>query len=234
MASAIDCSLVVVAHPDDEALSTGGYLLDRKAKGWETHLLVVFGRKYSYGRGHQRADQQRQALRQSSKILGVSRLTYLELPEGDPQTVTHDSVLQPLESMLTELRPSEIVIHDDQDRNQDHCWLNRVCRIAVRPWNTSARRVLLCQSPDGQSKAVNHYVPLTESQHRLQMSALECYVQEQRTGSHPRSPENLDAWQRVHGSFCNHARAEPFRTLYSKDSVCEFASPEALASSARI
>jgi LmbE family N-acetylglucosaminyl deacetylase len=215
--SAINC-MAVVAHADDEALSCGAWLLDRKARGWNTHVLVVFGRKYNYGQGDQKLQDQIDALDHSCLTLNVDSWTGLWLEEGEPTRVGYYQILKEIESKLDTLRPVEVVIPDSQDRNQDHTFLNEVCQITVRPWAyPSIKRVLMCQSPDGSPKITNHYVPVTEDMHHTQIRAVECYAQEVRGGAHPRSPVNLDAWQRVHGSHAYLERAEPYRLLYSKD-----------------
>lgn len=215
--TAINC-MAIVAHPDDECLSAGGYIQSRIASGAIVVVLCVFGRVYNYGEGEQYAEAQQYAFRKACKVLGASASQCLDLPEGEPNKQSYYTVLKYLEIALNGIRPEEVVIHDNQDRNQDHRWLHEVCQIALRPWaNPRLKLVLGMQSPDGMPKVTNYYVPVAESQHKTQMLALESYAQETRDGAHPRSPVNLDAWQRVHGSYCNEVRAEPFRLIYAKD-----------------
>lgn len=215
--SAINC-MIIAAHQDDEALSFGGYALDRANRGLKVGVLNVFGRTYDYGDGPQHEEEQRRHWEESCELLKCQRLGNMALAEGEPQMHKHYGVLQRIEALMTLLQPTEVVIHDDQDRNQDHRWLSDVCKIALRPWaNPWLELVLMGQSVDALPKMTNWYVPMTESDHKIKLSAVECYTRESRTGNHPRSPENLTAWHKVHGGFCAEDYAEPYRLFYSKD-----------------
>lgn len=211
-------TLIILAHMDDECLSTAGLILDRVACNKKVGLITVFGRNYNYGVGPQYAQEQMEAWEDSCSILGITEKVFLNLEEGEPQKQSHYAVLQDLETTLKEWNPMEVVIHDNQDRNQDHVWLSDVCKIALRPWAIPyVHRVLMCMSPDGRPKDTNYYVPVTENAHKLQVSAVERYSRELRTGSHPRSVQNLDAWQRTAGACCDSMRAEPYRLYYAKE-----------------
>lgn len=212
----LDC-LVVVSHMDDEALSCGGYIQANVAERLRVGVVAVFDRKYNYGRGPQHQKEQIDAYQKSCATLGAIDAGCWLLEEGEPQAQRYVDVLERLEFLLNVTRPAEVVIHDDQDRNQDHKWLSGACKIALRPWaNPWLTRVLMCQSPDGQPKDSNWYVPLSEKQLQVKLSAVECYAREARTGSHPRAPEVLRAWHQLCGSFCNEPYAEPYRLLYAK------------------
>lgn len=212
-------TLVIVAHEDDEALSTGGLIARRASRdGVEVSVLTVFGRSYNYGQGDQHREEQAQAFRRSCGFLGVSAFGSLGLEEGEPARASYYYVLNKIETLLSSFGPTEVVIHDDQDRNQDHQWLSNVCKIALRPWNIpQVKRVLMCQSPDGLPKETNYYVSMTPMEVELKRSAVESYARESRMGVHPRSPENLDAWHALCGSFCNAERAEPYRLYYQRE-----------------
>lgn len=211
-------TLLILAHQDDECLSTGLYIQSQIKHCRTTHLLTVFGRTYGYGHGDQHEYENEQAYIRSCNTLGLVSTRWLGLKEGEPGSQSYYLVLQALEHTLEVLQPSEVVIHDDQDRNQDHRWLSEVSKIALRPWAfPCVRRVLMCQSPDGLPKITNHYVRGTEKFWNQQVLAVQSYALESREGTHPRSIQNLDAWQHVHGSYCAADRAEPYRTYFSKD-----------------
>lgn len=214
---AINC-MVILAHQDDECLSTGLYIQSRVAKSMDVHVLTVFGRNYDYGQGDQYVEENNSAYEQSCDLLKVRDRDFLCLLEGEPTSQSYYRVLRKIEQALKKYNPVEVVIHDDQDRNQDHRWLSDVCKIALRPWAfPDIKRVLMCQSPDGLPKDVNHYVRGTEKRWQTQVLAVESYARELRTGVHPRSLATLNNWQRVLGSYCDSERAEPFRTYFSKD-----------------
>jgi LmbE family N-acetylglucosaminyl deacetylase len=218
--AAINCTMVITAHMDDECLSAGGLIQNRIASGHRVVLLNVFGRVYNYGQGRQYSEEQHSAWDSSCKALGLKDGDYtpLGLPEGEPTQQSYYSLLERIEYFLGTHFPTEVVIHDDQDRNQDHRWLSDVCKIALRPWSVpQVKRVLMMQSPDGLPKLANYYVPLLDSQFDINVSALEYYAQEQRNPPHPRSIKHLDAWLRSFGGCCNSDRAEPYRLYFAKE-----------------
>jgi LmbE family N-acetylglucosaminyl deacetylase len=214
--SAIDC-LVIVAHMDDESISCGGLILDRLARGQRVMVRTVFGRKYNYGVGEQHKAQQLQDHLNALSVLGVTEHGWMLLEEGEPSQQSYYEVLRQLESDLHVCSPREVVVHDPQDRNQDHQWLSKVCQIALRPWAwPSVERILMCQGLDGQTHDANWFVPLTRSMVHRKQEAVAQYAQEARTDPHPRSPQNIGAWMRVHGSMCGHQWAEPYRLYYGR------------------
>lgn len=210
--------LVIVAHMDDEALSTGGYIQTRVAQGWEVRCLTVFGRTYNYGDGDQGVKERLQGYAESCGVLGVSSFGSFEFPEGEPNSIEFYSVLRRLEDEILRMAPQEVVVPDCQDRNQDHKFLHTLSQLSLRPWAVpSVRRILGCQSPDGMSKDVNYFIPLSPAQVDTKWEAMACYPSEVRFGSHPRSRVSLEAWHRMYGAQCGVDFAEPYRLLRAID-----------------
>mgnify|MGYP000919564828 CR=1 FL=1 len=221
--SAIDC-MVIVAHMDDESLSCGGLISRHLRAGHTVAVITVFDRKYNYGEGPQHLTEQMDAFEKAMTCLdsnpAVSRMDWRHLlfAEGEPGQQSYYQVLKYLESELDRLRPRQVVIHDDQDRNQDHLWLTTVCKIALRPFgNDFVDQILMCQSPDGLPKKTNYYVRMTKEVVDRKQDAVNCYAREARVSPHPRSPEMLKAWHQMHGSYCGAEFAEPYRLYYQRE-----------------
>jgi LmbE family N-acetylglucosaminyl deacetylase len=211
-------TLLILGHQDDEALSCGGLIQVRKAQGQEVHLITVFGRRYDYGQGDQHWEEQQEHWRTACECLKIDNLWFLGLPDGEPNQQSYHRVLRQIEQRLQSIAPTEVVIPDDQDRHQDHRWLHEVCKIALRPWAIpTVKRVLCAQSPDGQPKISNYYVPLPPEVLLLKARAICCYEREGREYPHPRSSPMMKAWHNMAGAACGMPLAEPYRMLYARD-----------------
>lgn len=211
-------TLLIMAHADDETLSCGGLALNRKSKRLEVGLITIFGRKYNYGAGPQYEKEQYSAWVGSCDTLGINTRYYENLPEGNTNHHSELKILSLIEKTLTLHQPKEVVIHDCQDRNQDHTWLSNVCKIALRTWAyPSVSRILMCQSPDGLPKITNHYEPQDAASVHRKCKAFGWYEQELRNDPHPRSTNNLISLSAVTGSMCNAEYAEAYRVYYQKE-----------------
>lgn len=208
-----DRTLVVVAHMDDESLNTAGLIQARIAAGSQVFVLVLFGRKYEYGRVQvtENSDEYEDFL-SACHVLGVRSSSCPFLEEGEPGKVGYYACLEQVESALRFFGPmQEVVIPSELDLNQDHRFLADVCKIALRPANLAGlRRVLVARAFDSRLAPAQYYVPMSEEQMSKKLEAVACYRRESRTGVHPRSPQNIVAMHRVLGAQCGHEYAEGY------------------------
>lgn len=211
-------TLLILAHQDDEALSCGGLVQRRVQQRLEVGLITVFNRSYNWGEGNQHEGENAWDYGTSRDLLGIGTSYFCDMPEGNTSKHEELFVLRQLESALTKHQPREVIIHDDQDRNQDHGWLSRVSKIALRNWaHPYVGRVLMCQSPDGLPKITNHYEPLRAAQMNKKVEAVAAYKLEARDDPHPRSHNSLVAQAVVWGSMCGESYAEAYRIYYQKE-----------------
>ena len=215
---ALPYCLVLLAHMDDESISSAGYIQSRVAMGYGVKLVAVFDRKYDYGKGEQHIQEQKTACNEACGLLGITSYHLLHKPEGDPYQVLAQEVLKELETIMLVSNPVEVVIPDPRDRNLDHQWLHNLCKIVLRPWaNPTLRRVLMAQALDAVARECNYFVPLTKKMLAVKLKAIACYDREARISPHPRSPELIKANAVVSGSHCHEMFAEPYRLFYQKD-----------------
>lgn len=219
-------TLVIVAHMDDEAISCGGLLLNRRPG--TCRVVTVFGRKYNYGEGYQHEAEQYKAFAQSIALLGHDSYRYLNFEEGEPQKTGYYAMLKEIENELAMFEPHEVVIPSPTDLNQDHRFLHEICKIALRPANLRRVRTILCwHGVDGGLPEFNYAVPLTPDNEMIKQAAIDCYELESRKSPHPRSPENMHALHRCVGSAMAVESAEPYTLLLQKELQCVFVSPGA-------
>jgi LmbE family N-acetylglucosaminyl deacetylase len=225
-------TLIVAAHPDDEALSCGGLIQNRlqNPEGLVT-VLVVHGRAYpEYDPDSiisvALARRQKENFSESLAVLakdsknGPIISTYLGLAEGEPYQHGHYMLLSHIEGTLALGGGfyDEVVIPSPSDLNQDHEHLSRICKIALRPANLRCvKRVLIAHAHDGGTPTgANWFELMTEDQLEVKQKAVATYVDEIRAHPHPRSPENIRAHAMQCGSVIGEALAEPYTLWLQK------------------
>lgn len=113
--------LVVVPHPDDEAVGCGGAMIQHSDQG--DHVKVVFvtdgaaGDALGYYAGHDYPELRREEARRAGAILGVHELVFWNYPDGK-LSEAHD-LAQRVAALLEAdhpdviYRPSTLEIHPD-------------------------------------------------------------------------------------------------------------------------
>lgn len=223
-------TLIIVPHLDDEVLGCAGLIQRRLARNEaDINIWVAFGRKYP-GELPERAAQ----LMEDQKLDAIQAVRVLSewtgmrdwnpfggplLEEGEPGRVGYYDLLTPLERQLDAFKPDEIVIPSAHDLNQDHRFLNEVCRIALRAGNRGrCIRIMESFGLDVMLPVEATFaIPMSWGMVDRMVDAMGKYERESRTGAHPRSPENLIAQRRFYGAQFGLEYAEPYRLIREID-----------------
>lgn len=219
---------MIAAHLDDEVLSTGGLIRKRVCVGGPeaVRVLAMCGRKYGQGLDAEMWKRQMAHATEAQKILGYDELTMYQMEEGEPTKVGYYAMLEKIELALTQFKPDEVVIPGAGDLNQDHRFLNEVCRIALRPANRQVgtqegpiRRIIESIAHDRLDGAASAHwgVVMTDRMVATVQSAMACYEDEVRQPPHPRSPVNIEARYRFYGSHFGFDFVEPYRMVAGID-----------------
>lgn len=215
-------TLIIAPHMDDEAISCGGLIQQRIKQGWEVKVIYVYGRVYDYGNEDGSA-QEHEDFRKSVELLGVHRYSHPAIPlqEGEPGSSGFYPALQFVEDQMSQWKPHEVVGPSSGDLNQDHRHLSHVIDIALRPINQgNVIRQLEFIALDGTTQAPNYYIPLSGDMLQLKQDAIAAYSREARTGTSPRSPENLLAQARIWGAASGFPFAEAYKSkLFKEDAA---------------
>ena len=222
---------MIAAHLDDEVLSTGGLIRKRVCVGGPeaVRVLALHGRRYPGAtpvRQHALDQEQKEHAKKAMQILGYDELTMYGFEEGEPTKVGYYAMLEKIELALEQFKPDEVVIPGAGDLNQDHRFLNEVCRIALRPANRQVgtqegpiRRIIESIAHDRLDGAAsaNWGVVMTDRMVATVQSAMACYEDEVRLPPHPRSPVNIEARYRFYGSHFGFDFVEPYRMVVGID-----------------
>jgi LmbE family N-acetylglucosaminyl deacetylase len=204
--------LVVVAHPDDEALGCGGFIA--KASDAGHHVTVLLATRRCDPRGVTTWSNLLAAFRQSCDTLGATSVVANPLlPETEAEPAPHrlhDYILPWVEDT------DAVVTHWPGDVNQVHRGVARAVEIATRPFRRR-RDVSLFEIPTSTEQGFggagrlafvpNEYVVLDESQARRKCEAVAAYTGELVMG---RTVDDIERRLRIRGAEAGVAYAEAF------------------------
>lgn len=203
--------LVVIAHPDDEALGCGGTIAKFAGAGATVGVLLPLRR--CDPRGRATWDQLLTAFSRSCEILGARPIipdSPMDETDAEPRPhVLHDLILPWIE------RADLVLTHWPGDVNQVHRGVARAVEIGTRPFR---RRVdVSCfEVPTSTDQAfgvggspfvANEHVVLDATQARLKTEAAEAYGSELVMG---RRPEDVERSLRARGASIGVPFAEAF------------------------
>ena len=128
--------LVVAAHADDDALGAGGTIARARCAGAAVHVVVcshsVLSRGLESGDAERVKVQRRAAVEAAASRLGAS-VTLLDLPDNAFESVPLLELVQNLEAVVTDFRPTAVLSHSAADLSRDHELVSRAVLTVARP-----------------------------------------------------------------------------------------------------
>ena len=220
--------LVVVAHPDDEALGAGATI----------HKLVEQGHKVAVATlsNHASAranlsDTLAEDQAEAFKIMGVSKCYAADFPNIKMNTVPHLDMVQFIESCIEDFGAQAIITHHPSDLNNDHaqtsCAAQAACRIAQRKEGIPPLKLVLYMeimsstewSLDSSIKKFdpNYFVEIGKEGLDLKLKALYAYKGIMRPYPHPRSDEAITGLAAFRGGQAGCKYAEAFECVFFRE-----------------
>ena len=118
--------LAIAAHPDDEVLGCGGVLaLHARAGDPVTIMIACEGESLRYGSN---GAGQSSHIAQAAATLGVQDVRQLRFPDQSLETIRLTTLIEPLEKVVHEVRPSVVYCQYGGDINLDHQVLFKAVR----------------------------------------------------------------------------------------------------------
>ena len=214
--------LVVAAHTDDEALGCGGTIARHVADG--DNVFAVFmadGVSSRTGAGQSDLTSRNAAAENAKKILGIRENFYVGLPDNRLDTLPLIDVIQRLEPIIHQLRPSTIYTHHYGDLNIDHRITHHAALTACRPMPGSTVREIFSfevmsssewSAPSCEPFLPNHHVDIS-AYLAVKLEALNAYQVEMREAPHSRSMKHIESLARHRGCVVGVEAAESFMTI---------------------
>lgn len=218
--------LVVAAHPDDELLGCGATVARHAAGGDVVDTLILAQGVTSRGahgdEAHRELQELRTAARRAAEVVGANPPHFGELPDNRLDTVALLDVVQIIEEVIADTRPTVIYTHHGGDLNIDHRVAHAAVLTACRPLpGRAVRAVYAFETPSstewGASDQDEPFRPdrfHDVSAHlETKLRALACYESEMRGWPHARSHEAVEALAKHRGATVGLEAAEAFRVL---------------------
>ena len=210
--------MVIVAHPDDEALGIGGFIYDR-AKHGNPICVVIANESDIPTRPGMTSD-----MRRSQDILGITESHGLGLAN---LRIGHESaadVVPRLEQIIEGFSPDFIFTHSPTDINPDHQAVSALAQQAARYYQRHPNRhqvkgLFFMEVPSSTDWGAERFEPdtfleISAEGLRHKIDALACYRNVLRHDTHPRSSRAILGLATVRGCTVGVRYAEAVKTCW--------------------
>ena len=214
--------LVVVAHPDDEALGCGGTIARHVAQGDHVHVIFMTDGVGSRGADESIQRQRREQARDKAlKILDVKEWHALAFPDNSMDSVPLLRVVQSLEPIIEQVQPTRIYTHHHGDLNVDHRVTHQAVMTACRPVpGINVPEILAFEVMSSTEWATPGLAPVIPKAYvdisdylPKNLEALTAYNLEMRPVPHSRSFAHIEALARHRGNCMGLEAAEAFEII---------------------
>ena len=217
--------LVVVAHPDDEALGAGATIHKLVEQGHKVAVATMANHAAARTNiSNTLAEDQAEAF----KIMGVSKCYAADFPNIKMNTVPHLDMVQFIEKCIEDFGAQAIITHHPSDLNNDHVQTSyaaqAACRIAQRKEGLPLLKLVLYMeimsstewSLDSNVKKFdpNYFVEIGRGGLDLKLKALYAYKGIMRLYPHPRSNEAVEGLAAYRGGQAGCKYAEAFECVF--------------------
>jgi len=126
--------LVVAAHADDEVLGCGGTIINHTSNGDKVHTIFMADGVSSRSKEFkENLKLRKDSSKLAQSILGISSTHYIDLADNRMDSIPTLDIVQKLEPIIDEIKPSIIYTHHPCDLNIDHQLTHTAVMTACRP-----------------------------------------------------------------------------------------------------
>ncbi len=200
--------LVIAPHIDDEVLGAGGSIIKHVESGDEVHIVAITDREHL-------RDVQRAQAEEVREVIGAETYSFLGLRDMYLDVCMRD-IIEPLESLYSDIKPDWVYGPFDGDINTDHQSVYRASTVVCRSLQAhKLEKFLLYEIPSSTEQGLKAfkpsvYNPINVKQMNKKISALNVYVEELRPFPHPRCSAGVVNYAVQRGMECGHNYAEAF------------------------
>jgi N-acetylglucosamine malate deacetylase 1 len=211
--------LVVVAHPDDEALGCIGTLYKHLEDGSDVSIMFMTdGVSARVNASNLEHKERKKYFNKAVKFFPYFKHKACSFPDNAMDTIAFIEIVREVETFISEINPAVIYTHFESDLNIDHRICYQAVMTACRPLPRSKIKEIYsfevlsstewCVS-SGKTFNPNYYVNIKNSFNK-KIEYLKCYEGEMRDFPHPRSYENIEAIAKFRGASSGLEAAEAF------------------------
>ena len=212
--------LIIVAHPDDEALGCAGTIAKHIAEGDSVNILFMTNGVSARNNINVIDEKIRsEGMINAMKTLGVDKYQCFDFPDNKMDTLALLTVVQAIEKVINNIQPNVIYTHFAYDLNIDHRITHKAVMTACRPiLGSSVKKIFsfeVLSSTEWQSHSVpkfsGNYIVNISQYWQKKKQVLACYQQELRDFPHSRSLECIEALATLRGATHGFTKAEAFQ-----------------------
>lgn len=221
--------LIVVAHPDDEALGAGASIYKWTKEGHTVDVCIMCAqaKARAFRPENEELDDD---MRKSTKMLGIRNLYLGDFPNIEMNAAPHLHLVQFIEKAIVESKADIIVTHHPADTNNDHLHTALACdaavrlfqrRVEVKPLSEVWYMEALSATDWNINNAMNPFRPNTfvevgKDGVEQKLKALAQYRGVMRPYPHPRSEEVVTGLAAYRGSQAGCCYAEAFECAFRR------------------
>ncbi len=221
--------LIVVAHPDDEALGAGAsiYKWTREGHTVDVCIMCAAAKARAFRPENEELNEDMQ---KGTKLLGVRNLYLGDFPNIEMNAEPHLHLVQFIEKAIIESQADVVITHHPADTNNDHLHTSLACSAAVRlfqrrPEVRPIEQVWFMEALSSTdwniNNAMNRFQPNTfvavgKEGVNMKIGALSCYRGVMRPYPHPRSEEAITGLAAYRGSQAGCYYAEAFECVFRR------------------
>lgn len=219
--------LVVVAHPDDEALGGGGFIHRLTKRGHTVDCCILSGSVDARTQRPETAELH-EDIQKAQEILGYRNVQLGDFPNIEFNNVPHLKLVQYIEKHIEAFASQAIFTHHPSDLNNDHTQTAHACLAASRLWQRRPsvprlEELYFMEVPSStewnfpghnSNFEANTFVELDQSDLDAKIESVRAYRNVMRPAPHPRSRENITALARYRGSQAGYVYAEAFQQVF--------------------
>ncbi len=214
--------LIVAAHTDDEALGCGGTIARHVDHGDIVHAIFITDGISSRAKKNKEEFNRRiNAANSAHKILGISEVHHLNLPDNQLDTLPFLSLVKKIEKLIYKLSPQVIFTHHHGDLNIDHRITHQAVMTAVRPTPKNTVKEILAfevlsstewQTPNKLPFLPDTYIDISKYL-KTKIRAVQSYDLEMHPIPHSRSIKHVEYLAYHRGLSVGTVAAEAFMTI---------------------
>ncbi len=205
--------LVIAAHPDDEVVGMGATIKKLSKKNKIFLCIVTEGATAQYD-DKKMMKVRRDACIKSSKLLGISKVKFLDFPDMGLDMISQLEINKELEKIIEVFKPKVVYTTPSHDLHKDHKLVFDSTLVATRPFSSSVKQLLSYESP---GPVIQPFRPTVyenvEKEFSYKLSAFKMYKSEVMRFPHPRSIRAVENLAVLRGVESGLKKAEAFQLI---------------------
>tara|TARA_B100001179_G_scaffold170796_1_gene126315 strand:+ start:640 stop:1281 length:642 start_codon:yes stop_codon:yes gene_type:complete len=207
--------LVIGAHADDEVVGMGA-TIKKLSKNNKIFLCIITDGTTAQYDDKKMIKVRRDACMKSSKLLGISKVKFLDFSDMGLDTISQLEINKELEKVIEDYKPKVVYTTPSHDLHKDHQLVFDSTLVVTRPHSSSVKQLLSyeCPGPVKQPFQPTVYQNI-EKEFSYKLEAFKMYKSEVMKFPHPRSIEAIENLAIQRGVECSLKKAEAFQLIRS-------------------